>query len=78
MADKIKKIGNVSKDSSKFLIVGIGASAGGLDAIKNLLENIPENNGMAFIIVQHMDPTHKSSLVNILSGYTSMKVNGSS
>ncbi len=74
MANKIKKIGNVSKDSSKFLIVGIGASAGGLEAIKKLLENIPENNEMAFIIVQHMDPTHKSSLVNILSGYTSMKV----
>ena len=74
MADKIKKIGNVSKDSSKFLIVGIGASAGGLEAIKKLLENIPENNGMAFIIVQHMDPTHKSGLVNILSGYTSMEV----
>ena len=74
MADKIKGIGNVSKDSSRFLIVGIGASAGGLDAIKKLLENIPENNGMAFIIVQHMDPTHKSGLVNILSRSTYMEV----
>ena len=74
MADKIKRIGNVSKDSSRFLIVGIGASAGGLDAIKKLLENIPENNGMGFIIVQHMDPTHKSGLVNILSRSTYMDV----
>lgn len=66
--------GSISKDLSKFLYVGIGASAGGLDALQRFLSNIPENSGMAFIIVQHMDPTHKSSLVNILSRYTSMEV----
>ena len=56
----------IGRDSSNFLYVGVGASAGGLDAIEKLLSNIPENSGMAFIIVQHMDPTHKSGLVNIL------------
>lgn len=60
--------------SSKFLYVGIGASAGGLDALKKLLSNVPEKSGMAFLIVQHMDPVHKSGLPNILSRYTSMDV----
>ena len=64
----------IGRDSSNFLYVGVGASAGGLDAIEKLLSNIPEKSGMAFIIVQHMDPTHKSGLVNILSRYTTMKV----
>ncbi len=74
MTAKREENRKVNKDSSKFLFVGIGASAGGLNAIKNLLINIPENNGMAFIIVQHMDPTHKSGLVNILSRSTYMDV----
>ena len=75
MAEKIeKKIKNNNLNPSRFLYVGIGASAGGLDALKKFLSNIPENSGMAFIIVQHMDPTHKSGLVNILGNYTDLKV----
>ena len=74
MINTIKNSGNINSNSSKFLYVGIGASAGGLDALRKFISNIPENNGMAFIIVQHMDPTHKSGLVNILSRYTSMEV----
>ena len=75
MAEKTgKKIKNSNLNPSRFLYVGIGASAGGLDALKKFLSNIPENSGMAFIIVQHMDPTHKSGLVNILSNYTNLKV----
>src|SRR5664280_313499 len=76
MTGKIEKKlkGTISRNSSKFLYVGVGASAGGLDALRKFLSNIPENSGMAFIIVQHMDPTHKSGLVDILARYTSMKV----
>ena len=48
-------------------IVGIGASAGGLEAVSELLENLPEKTGMAFVYVQHLDPTHKSLLTPILS-----------
>lgn len=70
--NKLKK--RTNQNSSEFLYVGVGASAGGLDALKKFLSNIPENSGMAFIIVQHMDPTHKSGLVNILSHYTQLKV----
>ncbi|MHB8660863.1 MAG: chemotaxis protein CheB [Minisyncoccota bacterium] len=48
-------------------VVGIGASAGGLEAVTELLENLPEKTGMAFVYVQHLDPTHKSLLTPILS-----------
>ena len=74
MTKKIETKDKINETSSNFLYVGIGASAGGLDALKKFLSNVPENNGMTFIIVQHMDPTHKSGLVNILSHNTSMQV----
>ncbi len=57
-----------------FLIVGIGASAGGLDACRKLVEALPAGNGMAFILVQHLDPTHESMMVDLLAGHTSMTV----
>ena len=64
----------IHKDSSNFFYVGIGASAGGLDALKKFLLNVPENSGMAYLIVQHLDPVHKSALVDILSRSTSIEV----
>ncbi len=57
-----------------FPIVAIGASAGGLDACRKLLDALPGVNGMAFIIVQHLDPTHDSMMVNLLAAHTSMPV----
>ncbi len=51
-----------------FPIVAIGASAGGLDACKKLLDALPADNGMAFIIVQHLDPTHDSMMVGFARG----------
>ena len=55
-------------------VVGIGASAGGLDACRKLLAALPANNGMAFVLVQHLDPTHESMMVDLLAGSTSMTV----
>ncbi len=57
-----------------FPIIGIGASAGGLDAFKRLLQAIPENSGMAFVIVQHLDPAHGSILPEILQRVTKIPV----
>ena len=57
-----------------FPIVAIGASAGGLDACRKLLDALPTPNGMAFIIVQHLDPSHDSMMVDLLAGHTSMPV----
>ena len=59
---------------SSFPIVGIGASAGGLAALNELLSALPADSGMAFVIVQHLDPTHTSMLAEALSRATSMKV----
>ena len=57
-----------------FPIVGIGASAGGLDACRTLLGALTPGNGMAFIVVQHLDPTHESMMVELLAGHTPMTV----
>jgi chemotaxis response regulator CheB len=56
------------------LIVGIGASAGGLDAFKTFLANMPPDSGMGFVLVQHLDPHHKSMLVELLAAHTAMLV----
>jgi two-component system CheB/CheR fusion protein len=61
-------------DNSLFPIVGIGASAGGLEAIEQFLANVPENSGMAYIVVQHLDPTHKGMLPELLQRISRMKV----
>ena len=57
-----------------FPVVAIGASAGGLEACKKLLDALPADNGMAFILVQHLDPSHDSMMVDLLAGHTSMPV----
>jgi two-component system CheB/CheR fusion protein len=57
-----------------FPIVGVGASAGGLDAFRRLLNNIPENPKMAFVLIQHLSPTHESLLPEILAPETSLPV----
>ena len=55
-------------------VVGLGASAGGLGAFRRLLTALPASTGMAFILIQHLDPTHASMMVDLLAGHTSMKV----
>ncbi|HUZ60327.1 MAG TPA: chemotaxis protein CheB, partial [Hanamia sp.] len=57
-----------------FPVVGIGASAGGLEAFKKLLKAIPEKSGMAYIIVQHLHPDHSSALPQILQRETNILV----
>src|SRR5882757_1182964 len=57
-----------------FPVVGLGASAGGLDAARRLLTGLPPSSGMAFILIQHLDPTHPSMMVDLLAGHTPMTV----
>ena len=57
-----------------FPIVGIGASAGGLEALEQFLRHTPENSGMAFVIIQHLDPTHKGIMPELLQRATPMEV----
>jgi two-component system, chemotaxis family, CheB/CheR fusion protein len=57
-----------------FRVVGVGASAGGLDAFRNLLGALPEAPGLAVVLVQHLDPQHASSLVELLSRTTRLPI----
>ena len=57
-----------------FPIVGVGASAGGLEAFTELLSHLPLNIGMAFVLVQHLDPVHESALTQLLSRATALPV----
>jgi two-component system, chemotaxis family, CheB/CheR fusion protein len=58
----------------QFAVVGIGASAGGLEVCRKLLDVLPADTGMAFILVQHLDPTHESMMVDLLAAHTAMTV----
>src|SRR6185503_11777318 len=53
---------------------GIGASAGGLEALEQFFEHVPENSGMAFVVIQHLDPTHKAMMAELLQRTTPMPV----
>src|SRR5580693_4840315 len=57
-----------------FPIVGIGTSAGGLEALEHFLGHVPRNSGMGFVIVQHLDPTRKGIMPELLQRSTGMKV----
>ncbi len=57
-----------------FPVVGIGASAGGLEACTKFVSALPPVTGMAFILIQHLDPTHESMMVDLLAGHTAMTV----
>jgi len=73
-AEARKERGASAKAGQPLLVVGIGASAGGFEAFSQLLENLRPDLGMAFVFVQHLDPTHKSSLSSLLSHVTLMSV----
>ena len=55
-------------------IVGVGASAGGLVALEQFLERVPPRSGLAYIVVQHLDPNHESALPELLAAKTRMPV----
>ncbi len=62
------------RSANLFPVVGIGASAGGLDAFKKLLKAIPEDSGMAYVLVQHLAPDRESMLPEILQKVTNLPV----
>lgn len=55
-------------------VIGIGASAGGLEAIHDLFDYMPVNTGFSFVVVQHLSPDHKSLMAELLSKHTAMQV----
>lgn len=64
----------VGSSEQDFLIVGIGASAGGLEACTRLLRSLPADTGLSFVVVQHLEPDHENMLVPLLSRETALKV----
>ncbi len=61
-------------EESTFPIVGMGASAGGLEALEKFFSNMPHDSGIAFVIIMHFDPSAKSVMADILKAYTKMEV----
>lgn len=78
VAPQITKPGDCESDSGAKpngrIIVGIGASAGGLDAFRSFLSEMPIDSGMAFVLVQHLDPDYNSALAEIIAECTDMPV----
>ena len=66
--------GQYSPSSHTFPIVGIGASAGGLEALEQFFGNMPKDTGMAFVVIQHLDPNHEGIMPELLQRITPMKV----
>src|SRR5271169_3887343 len=62
------------KQPASFPIVGIGASAGGFEAFAEILNVLPEDTGMAFVLIQHLDPTHESMLAPLLARKSALPV----
>lgn len=61
-------------DKNENFIVGVGASAGGLEALEQFFKNMEPESGMSFVVVQHLSPDYKSLMVELLSKHTKMKV----
>src|SRR4051812_12320141 len=58
----------------KFTVVAVGASAGGIEALSELLTYLPADTGLALVVIQHLDPKHESMLADLLSKHTEMPV----
>ena len=61
-------------EDRELIVVGIGASAGGLEALELVFDQMPVNGGMAFVIVQHLSPNFKSLMVELLGRHTKMAI----
>ena len=64
----------INNSLSNNYVVGVGASAGGLEAINELFDSMPANTGFSFVLVQHLSPDHKSLMGDLLSKHTDMQV----
>lgn len=67
-------VGEPGEPTGRYCVVGIGASAGGLQALNALFDQVPADTGMAYVIVQHLDPHHETLLPELLEKRTDMQV----
>ena len=66
-------LANQKNQPQPFPIVGMGASAGGLEAFEQFFKNMPPESGMAFILIPHLDPSHASMMTDLMKRFTTMK-----
>nr|WKN35413.1 chemotaxis protein CheB [Tunicatimonas sp. TK19036] len=71
---ELEKDSDADRSSEKLTIVGIGASAGGLAALKTFFAHVPEDSGLAFVVVVHLDPDHESHLADLLQPHVNMPI----
>lgn len=64
----------LNAQTMSFPIVGIGASAGGLEALEGFFSNMPDNSNLAVVVIQHLAPKYKSIMATLLKKYTTMKI----
>lgn len=74
MTDITEQAGQAAEASEKFAIVGMGASAGGLEAFEQFFRHVQPDNGMGFVLISHLDPSHASILTEILQRSSCMPV----
>ena len=72
--EPVAAIGTAPVADTRFPIIGLGASAGGLEALEQFFRQMPADSGMGFVVVQHLDPSHVSILTEILQRSTAMPV----
>jgi two-component system, chemotaxis family, CheB/CheR fusion protein len=70
----VKANGKITATEAEHFVVAIGASAGGLEPIHELFDNMPPNTNFSFVIIQHLSPDHKSLMGELLTKHTSMKI----
>lgn len=66
--------GRAAEQRRPTFVVGIGASAGGLESLEKLFQNLPPDTGMAFVIIQHLSPDFKSMMYELLARDTKMEI----
>ena len=72
--EEMKKTGMHENEETSPLIIGIGASAGGLEALQQFFDYMPPNSGLTFVVIQHLSPDYKSLMADILGKHTEMNV----
>ena len=71
---KEQKLEHAQGSAEAPLVIGIGASAGGLEALQQFFGHMPTNSGLSFVVVQHLSPDYKSLMADILGKHTGMPV----
>src|SRR5881397_1605102 len=73
-AEEVSTFETEAGQKQPLTVVGVGASAGGLEAFSQLLHSLPDDTGLAIVLVQHLAPKHESILPNLLGGATRLPV----